>query len=256
MTRCVYGSMHVYHKCVCLHREVWQELHLPFGALSMQGFENKNGYYRTQLGPRGCTNNWSDEKNMAHNRFSQVVESEQMTTFFSTQQLVPADWKDECKYRGKCKHCKAKGHYLPTCPEIVTNFDDVFVEDPPQPQYLAWLRSLPAAATSPPALSGLRDAAGGVAPADDAAADLAAAPSGFASKKRPRDAGAGDGEWSPPKAPKAAPISTPAARKSNKAPQLLLLPRPPRQAKDLAARAMASQMLDEFDDDSSSRKRR
>ena len=58
-------------------------------------------------------------------------------------------------------------------PDILTNFDSVFVDEPTQPQYLAWLRSLPVAASSLPALIGLHAAAivSPLADAFDAAAD-------------------------------------------------------------------------------------
>ena len=74
-----------------------------------------------------------------------------------------------------CKNCRVKG---PTSesPDILTNFDSVFVDEPTQPQYLAWLRSLPVAASSLPALIGLHAAAivSPLADAFDAAADAAA----------------------------------------------------------------------------------
>ena len=87
-----------------------------------------------------------------------------------------SSWKDECTYRGLARTEESRVLQAES-PDILPNFDSVFVDEPTQPQYLAWLRSLPVAASSLPALIGLHAAAIvsiHLADAFDAAADAAA----------------------------------------------------------------------------------
>jgi hypothetical protein len=131
-----------------VHRYIWDKLGLPYGLFSMQGAEQKNGQYRTDLSQHGCTNHWMSETELPKNKFFQRTIREYRQTFFSTQRLAQPYWC-RSKFAGECSLCEQFGHRRPTCPLRRRTFDAVFINRP-QIEHQDWVRPLPG--SSPPLL--------------------------------------------------------------------------------------------------------
>ena len=67
--------------CRSLYRYVWEEVGMPYGVMSLQGAEQKNGEYRTDLSSRGCTNHWMSETILKRNKFCQRTSREFRSLF-------------------------------------------------------------------------------------------------------------------------------------------------------------------------------
>ncbi len=125
---------------------------LPFGLFGMQGCEQKNGEYRSDLSSQGCTNGWMSETLLSKNKFYQRTVREFRSTFFNTPSLAQPEWC-RSKYNGDCSLCEQFGHRRPKCPLKMRSMDSVFLQRPPYfPEYQAWLARLPQQADSPPAI--------------------------------------------------------------------------------------------------------
>jgi len=120
--------------------------------MGLQGSEQKNGEYRSDLSQYGCTNGWMSEKLLSRNKFYQRTIREFRSTFFNTCSLAQPEWC-RSKFAGDCSLCEEFGHRRPTCPLKARSLDTVFVRQPElfQP-YQAWLAQLPAHADSPPVM--------------------------------------------------------------------------------------------------------
>jgi hypothetical protein len=163
--------MFAYGTVLCrVHRYIWDELGLPYGLFSMQGAEQKNGQYRTDLSQHGCTNHWMSETELPKNKFFQRTVREYRQTFFSTQRLAQPDWC-RSKFAGECSLCEQFGHRRQTCPLRKKTFDAVFIKRP-QIEHEDWVR------LSVPPL--LRSAVSTMEASDTGTADASVLPCGDA----------------------------------------------------------------------------
>ena len=110
------------------------EYGVTYGVACTQGFENKNGEYRTDLGPKGKCNHWMSQEHLAKTKFWQRACSEYMHLFFATQTLAQRfprrEVPGEARALGAIQRGTVPFRALDTCCSDETGFD---------PEYLAWL---------------------------------------------------------------------------------------------------------------------
>lgn len=128
------SSQHMFmHAGVRVHS--WDEYGVTYGVTSMQGFENKNGEYRTDHGPQGKCDHWMSQEHLA----DQVLAKGVLRVHASLLRHA-----DSCPARLPRREVPRQEHWVPyrgaLCPSERVTLDTCCSDETGcDAEYLAWL---------------------------------------------------------------------------------------------------------------------